>query len=139
MDLHAEMVKTIDFIKKLKTTHQLETNFDALAPLLYVGVATAEKIKKIQAELMAEFGEPYKPTGSTAFFMNLFNPFVRGIGGAKSDQTLFRRDITPTVTLYCALWPWGSDPNRTSVRIGIYCEKEEEAEPLVKEFGHKFD
>lgn len=138
MDTRPAIEKTIAFINKLRKTYRLETNHDAVAPLLYVGVASSKQIDQIHDELVAEFGEPLKPQGSTAFWMNLFNPFVRRVGGAKTDQTLFRRDLSPTVAVFCALWPWGSDPNRTSVRIGVYCDVEAEHEELVKAFGSRF-
>lgn len=138
MDAKQEVERTLAMIALLRQQHGVENHPDAMAPLLYVGIAKAEHLDAIFTEISKIFGPPYKPSGSIAFWLNLFNPFVRAIGGSKYDQTLFRKDLAPGLSLFCALWPWGSDPSRTSVRIGLYCESETDMTAWQASHGHRF-
>lgn len=116
-------------VPALREKFRLQTNRDVRQPLLYAGVVESDIVAALTPDVEARFGPPYKAAGAGAFWKNLFDRFVREIGGIRRDQTLYRRDIAPGVTLYCAYWPWGSNPVKTSIRIGVLCPEAE-----LKEF-----
>ena len=120
-----EQVKTIKknlkLIGKLEKEFGLKPNTDIDDPLLYCGVAQSNLIADLTPLVEEYFGAAYKPAGETAFFMNLFDKFIKSVGGVRKEQTLFKKDIAEGVILYCAFWPWGTSPVKTSVRIGLVC------------------
>ena len=98
---------------------------------MYCGVAKSNLISEITPIVEEYFGKPYKTAGNSAFFMNMFDKFIKKVGGIRSEQTLYRKDITDKVILYCAFWPWGTEPIKTSVRIGLICYDKKEEEELT--------
>ena len=124
-----EQVKTIKknlkLIGKLEKEFGLKPNTDIDDPMLYCGVAQSNLIEQLTPLVEEYFGSAYKPAGETAFFKNLFDKFIKAVGGGRKEQTLFKKDIDEGVVLYCAFWPWGTQPVKTSVRIGLVCYSEE--------------
>lgn len=110
---------------------RLQLNRDTRDPLLVTGVTTAERIESVGRIVQSRMGAPYKPAGQSAFWKNLFDSFVKAVGGVHSDQTLFKLDLGPDVSLYCAFWPWASDPGRVSVRLGIWTARPDLRDRLV--------
>lgn len=119
-----ELRKRLSLIPELKKKYGLKPNRDVKDPLLFAGVVESNIIERLAPDVEAHFGPPYKAAGAGSFWKNLFDPFVRAIGGIRKDQTLYRHDVAPGVQLYCAFWPWGSNPVKTSVRIGLACRDE---------------
>ena len=113
-------------------------NVDCEGDLLYGGVAETDLIAKITPLVENYFGKPYKAAGEGAFFKNLFDGFVKQVGGIRKDQTLYRLDLSDTAKLYCAFWPWGSNPIKTTVRIGLFSTDEEEEARLARQLGDLF-
>jgi hypothetical protein len=124
MEKIVRKVKDISvLIDTLKQTHGVrKNNITDPSPLLFTGVIDSEKIGDITPVVKINFGEPFKAAGEKAFMKNLFNSFARSIGGMQVDQTVFRKEIGPGLTLFCSFWPWASNPDKTSVRLGLLCK-----------------
>lgn len=116
-----EIKKNLKILSKLEKEFAVKPNNDNDNPLLYCGVAKSNIISSLTPLVEEYFGKPYKPAGESAFLKNIFDSFIRAVGGIHKDQTLFKKDIDNGVILYCAFWPWGSEPVKTSVRIGLVC------------------
>ncbi len=130
-----EALKIIDLIEakfKIKPNHDIDD------PLLYCGVADSNIMKQLTEEVEKIYGKAYKPAGEGAFLKNFFDKFVREVGGARKEQTLFRKEISEQVFLYCAFWPWGSNPVKTSIRIGLVCYGADERDFFTKELKGDF-
>ena len=115
----------------------IEINEDSRGPLLYTGVVRSEIIVQITPYVERHFGIPYKGSGKSAMMKNLFDPFNKALNGLRKEQTAYRMDISRGLILYCAFWPWGSNPDNTSVRIGLLCKSKEEENQMseaLKEF-----
>lgn len=130
--------ETLKVIEVLEKKFNLKPNNDVDEPLLYCGVAKTDIVKEIEKEVSKYFGEPYKPAGESAFFKNFFDRFIKHVGGARKDQTLFRKDIDEHACMYCAFWPWGTKPVKTSVRIGLVCYGADERDIYQKELKGDF-
>jgi len=127
MDETIDTIKaTLALIPAMKRQFGVRANQRDCRPLLFTGVAESVVIERLEEHVSEYFGSPYKPAGSGAFFMNLFDSFVRSVGGVNRDQTLFRKNVTKDLTLFCAFWPWGSNPVKTSVRLGLICRTDDE-------------
>ncbi|HOT26930.1 MAG TPA: hypothetical protein PLU72_02000 [Candidatus Ozemobacteraceae bacterium] len=115
----------LQLIDELKRQFAVRRHPDGCGSLLYTGVAESNVIEKLQPVVEKRFGPAYKPAGQSALLKNWFDGFVKGVGGIRRDQTLFRLDITPELIMFCAFWPWGSEPVKTSIRIGLMCSDED--------------
>lgn len=116
----------------MKSEFGITRNRDSCDELLYTGVAQSDIIEELSEKVKTFFGDPYKPAGEGAFWKNWFDSFVKSVGGIEKDQTLFKKEASETVTIYCAFWPWGSNPVKTSVRLGVLCNDADERHKLKK-------
>jgi hypothetical protein len=89
--------------------------------LLFLGVTSPTAIPGLERIFESSLGRPYKERDRRALWMNFFERFVRDVGGIRRNQTLYRRPMGDSVTLYAALWPWATRPDKVSVRIGLHC------------------
>jgi hypothetical protein len=123
---HEVIPQILQVVGELKANFGVKPNLEACGPLLFVGVTDASAIETLSPLVERHFGEPYKPAGRGAFLKNLTDAFVKKVGGIRKEQTLYCREVSPTVSLYCTFWPWGSNPQKVSIRIGLVCESAEE-------------
>ena len=130
--------ETLALIPLMKSEFGITKNRDSCGELLYTGVAQSNVIDQLSVKVAEYFGKPYKAKGEGAFWANWFDSFVKSVGGIENDQTLYRKDISETIIIYCAFWPWGSNPVKTSVRIGILCKDDEERSRLLKDLEGSF-
>ena len=108
-------------VHELNKRASLQLASDARNKLLCTTVVPTEKVQSVLDAVTELMGPAVKPAGQSAWFKNWFDPFFKSVGGIQREQTLFRRELTAGLSLYCAFWPWASDPKRTSVRVGISC------------------
>jgi hypothetical protein len=130
--------KTLKVIDLIEDKFKIKPNNDVEDPLLYCGVADSNILEELAGEIEKYFSKPYKPAGEGAFFKNFFDRFMREVGGARKDQTLYRLDIDDITCMYCAFWPWGTNPVKTSIRIGLVCFGADEREKYEKELQGDF-
>lgn len=119
--------ETLALIKELNAEYEI-TSADAGDPLLYSGVVGSDVIAEITPTVEKYFGRAFKPAGQGAFLKNIIDGFTKDIGGIRKEQTVFRKQVSASLNLYCAFWPWGSDPIKTTVRIGVLCDLDEASE-----------
>jgi hypothetical protein len=101
---------------------------DSADPLLHTAVMNARDVATVGQVVQERMGPAYKPAGESAVWKNWFDGFVKAVGGVRSEQTLFRLDVDPEVSLYCAFWPWASDAQRVSIRLGVHAR-----DPVVRD------
>ncbi|MDD2997540.1 MAG: hypothetical protein EOM80_10255 [Erysipelotrichia bacterium] len=133
-----EIRKILGLIDLIEGQYKIKPNHDVDDPLLYCGVADSNIISQLNVEVEKYFGKAYKPAGEGAFFKNFFDRFIREVGGARKEQTLFKKDISGQVCMYCAFWPWGSNPVKTSVRLGLLCYGADERDFFTKKLKGEF-
>lgn len=124
------VAKTLGLIRELKDNYPIVTS-DSGDPLLYTGVAGSDIIKLISPTVEKYFGQPYKPAGKSSLLKNMTDSFSKAIGGMRKEQTVYRKSVSASVHLYCAFWPWGSNPVKTTVRVGLVSSSDE---PIDKDF-----
>lgn len=114
---HAAAAFFDDLRKKLQSRFTID--LQSTPDLLYVGVLATSMLPEIESLLAEVVGLPYKPRGQTAILKNFFDAFVKRVGGIRRSQSLYRREFDGEVSVYVALWPWESKPERVSLRIGF--------------------
>ncbi|MBI4863657.1 MAG: hypothetical protein HY815_25870 [Candidatus Riflebacteria bacterium] len=120
-------------IGALRERARLSMQLDPTNRLLHTGVVSSRGIEKVAEVVRGRMGPAYKPAGQWALWKNWFDEFVKAVGGIRSEQTLFRLDLNPDVTLFCAFWPWASDPDRVSVRVGLQCRRPDVRDRLLSQ------
>lgn len=129
----------LKIIKEIEEKYQIKKNLDVVECLMYCGVAHSNIIETLSVDVQEYFSTPYKSAGKGCFFANYFDKFLRAVGGIRKEQTLYRLPVSETTFLYCAFWPWGSNPTKTSIRIGLICYNKSDyktfAKSLKKSFG----
>ena len=121
-------------VVELRDQHGVKANAESCGPLLFVGVAERLGVESFHPLVERCFGQAYKPAGTSAFFKNLSDPLVRQLGGIRKEQTLFALELGGEVTAYCMFWPWGSNPEKVSVRVGFVCESREAETDVKRDF-----
>jgi hypothetical protein len=110
--------ETMALIGELKAAYEIKLS-DSGDPLVFTGVVGADVIQQITPTVEKYFGVPFKPAGQSALLKNVMDGFSKAIGGMRKEQTVFRKNVSKSLDLYCAFWPWGSNPVNTTVRIGV--------------------
>ena len=128
---------TMALLGELKATCEIKPS-DSSDPLLFTGVIGADLIGQITPTVEKYFGGPYKPSGQSALLKNLLDGFSKAIGGMRKDQTVFRKNVSKSLDLYCAFWPWGSNPEKITVRIGVLISGSEEIEKDISSIMNKY-
>jgi len=100
----------------------LKLTTDQRNALLCTTVVPSDRVASLLDVVAGLMGPAVKPAGKSAWLKNWFDPFYRSVGGIQREQTLFRRELAAGLSIYCAFWPWASDPKRTSIRVGVSCD-----------------
>lgn len=129
--------ETMGLIAELKESFGIQPSKND-DPLLYTSVVQGNVVQQISPVVEEYFGKPYKKAGQSAFMKNLTDEFAKTLGGMRKEQTFFRKDVSEAVQLYCAFWPWGTDPEKTTVRIGILTDGNDEFDHEAKEIMKKY-
>lgn len=126
-----------DFKEKFEmTVNERSENGD---PLLFIGVVKTDNLGDVIDAIEAKFGEPYKRGGDPAYYANLNDRFIKDIGGVRTDQILYCKEVFDATNLYCAVWPWTSKPEFTSVRFGLISYSTKVQEDLMKNLSEEFN
>jgi hypothetical protein len=108
-------------VNDLRTRGPLDLRPDRRNPLVYTTVVGATRVGELGTLVAEMLGPAYKPAGESARWKNWFDPFVKSVGGIEAQQTLYRKELEGPFSLYCAFWPWASEPTRCSLRVGLSC------------------
>ncbi len=66
------------------------------------------------------FGPPVKPFNQTVTFAKELKSVVTGLGGVRVEQCLFLRPgAKGEPVAYAAFWPWASNPQRITLKVGL--------------------
>jgi hypothetical protein len=131
-DIETRVREIMALKNELQNQFGVKRNPDCEDPLVYGGVVESDVIARITPVVEKYFGPAYKPAGQTAYLGNWFDSFIKAVGGVRPEQTLYRVKLEPGIDLYCAFWPWGSNPIKTSVRLGLLCDDTDREEKLGK-------
>ncbi len=122
MEQQVKKIKdALKIIREIEEKYKITKNRDVVEDLMYCGVAQSNIIETLSVDVQEYFASPYKVAGKSCFLRNYYDKFLRSVGGMRKEQTLYRLEVSETTFLYCAFWPWGSNPTKTSIRIGLIC------------------
>ena len=80
------------------------------------GVLSHNDLARCCELLRGTLGEPAKDFGKDA---TLDRTIQKAIGGIRTEQCLFAATPEPQRLAYATLWPWASDSNQVTLKVGI--------------------
>ena len=83
------------------------------------GVLAAAEVERCCELLTQVLGPPVKPFGAAVALEPAVRRIVERLGGIRQDQCLYLQAQSDGHGRYAALWPWASDPNRVTLKIGV--------------------
>lgn len=133
------LLELLRVVGELETLFGVQRNVAACNPLLFVGVTDAQTLERLHPVVEQHFGPPMKRAGGETFTDKPSEGFVRAIGGVRLDQTLFLSNVVEGHSVYCVFWPWGSNPLRVSIRVGVIAGDDGTAAALAEQLQPVFD
>ena len=110
------LVPSLIGILKSTVPMEVRTADDSVAYL--EGVLSKENLPRCVDVLNGSLGPPAKPFGEKGRFDRKMKRVVDGLGGILETQCLFLKPIASQQLAYAALWPWRSDPQRVTLKVG---------------------
>jgi hypothetical protein len=105
-------------IEKIKETFSMEIRRDCQKPEYFEAVINKKDLRSLKSILKKELGRAAKEPGKEANLPMETQRFVDSSGGLRINQSFFYKK-TGNQVIFAALWPWESDPNKTTLRIGV--------------------
>ena len=109
--LIAELQQAIQFVELRKAP---ETGDSLEAVLLRAHLARCYDL------LAKALGPPLKEFGESVALTPEARRTADAVGGIRSNQCFFLAQQGAKHVAYAALWPWGSDPTRLTLKVGLW-------------------
>jgi len=106
-------------IDDIKNTVNLEIRTSSDANEYFEAVFMSKDMVKMASILKENIGDPLKPAGKDVKFDRKIQKIVDLIGGLRREQLFYVKDEGADKYMYVALWPWQSNPSKTTLKIGI--------------------
>jgi len=84
------------------------------------GVLARGDLERCHQLLSGTFGPAAKEFGKTVRFTKPAQAVVDHLGGIRPDQCLFLKEEPNQPIAFAALWPWASNPDRITLKVGVY-------------------
>jgi hypothetical protein len=108
----------MSLIKEIKKTVRMEIRATSHGTDYLEAVITLEDLEVLHALLRKHLGPATKESGKEVSFPRTIRELVDSLGGLRIEQSFFCKQDGKQIT-YAALWPWGSDPNRITLKSGV--------------------
>lgn len=109
-----ELAALLATLKAQVTYKELRTATDTYLE----GVVLREHLPACEALLAAALGPAAKPLGQAPKLERQVKGAVDKLGGVRQDQGLYFKPGADGQAAYALLWPWGSDANRVTLKVG---------------------
>ena len=84
------------------------------------GVLLREELPRLCELLSGALGQPAKDFHQKAKLSKDLQGILNAVGGIRDDQCLFLKISTNKPIGYAMLWPWASDPQRVTIKVGVF-------------------
>ena len=98
----------------------VETRSPATSLDYFEGVLLRANTDACLTLLHGAFGEPMKALGVPVTFEPETRLIVEQLGGIRLEQALFLKPRDTRHGVYAALWPWASNAERVTLKVGVY-------------------
>lgn len=105
-------------IEEIKEAITLEIRSNSQGSEYLEAVVNTKDIELLKSLLKKYLGSAAKERGEEANLPEEIRGLVDSLGGLRKDQSFFYKQEGNHV-IYAAIWPWGSDPNKITLKCGV--------------------
>jgi len=110
--------KAMNMIEEIKETLTMEIRSNSRGSEYLEAVIDTKDIELLNSLLKRYLGSAAKERGKKANLPKEIEELVDSMGGLRKEQSFFYRQDGNQV-IYAALWPWGSDPTKITLKSGV--------------------
>ena len=108
----------MSLIEVIKEAMTLEIRSNSQGSEYLEAVIDTKDIELLHSLLKKYLGPAAKEQGEEANLPEEIQDMVDSLGGLRNDQSFFyKREGHQAI--YAALWPWGSNPNKITLKCGV--------------------
>jgi hypothetical protein len=111
-------MKAMSLIEEIKKAMTLEIRSNSQGSEYLEAVIDTKDIELLHSLLKKYLGPAAKGHGEEANLPEEIQDMVDSLGGLRNDQSFFYKREGHQV-IYAALWPWGSNPNKITLKCGV--------------------
>jgi hypothetical protein len=111
-------MKAMSLIEEIKKAMTLEIRSNSQGSEYLEAVIDTKDIELLHSLLKKYLGPAAKEHGEEANLPEEIQDMVDSLGGLRNDQSFFYKREGHQV-VYAALWPWGSNPNKITLKCGV--------------------
>jgi hypothetical protein len=108
----------MDLIEELKDTIRMEIRPNSQGCEYLEAVISKQDLELLHSLLKKHLGPAAKEPGKGANLSKEIQGVVDALGGLRNEQSFFYKQKGGEV-IYAALWPWGSNPNKITLKAGV--------------------
>jgi hypothetical protein len=108
----------MNLIEEIKEAMTLEIRSSSQGSEYLEAVIDTKDIELLDSLLKKYLGPAAKEHGKEANLPEEIQDMVDSLGGLRNDQSFFYKREGHQV-IYAALWPWGSNPNKITLKCGV--------------------
>ncbi len=108
----------MNIIKEIKETFRMEIRPNSQGSDYLEAVLNTKDVELLVSLLERYLGAAVKERGKEANLPKEVQELVDSLGGLREEQSFFHKQDGNRV-IYAALWPWGSDPTKITLKSGI--------------------
>lgn len=106
-------------IEELKKNLKMEVREGSRTPEYFEAVVERVSLEALNSVLKSHLGPAAKEAGKKATYPKDVQGVVDSFGGLRGDQSFFYKKEGDKIH-YAALWPWQSDPDKITLKTGIF-------------------
>ena len=108
----------MSLIEEIKKTMTLEIRSNSQGSEYLEAVIDTKDIELLHSSLKKYLGSAAKEREEEADLPEEIQDMVDSLGGLRNDQSFFYKREGHQV-IYAAIWPWGSNPNKITLKCGV--------------------
>ena len=109
----------MNLIEELKDTIRMEIRPNSQRSEYLEAVIFKQDLELLHSLLKKHLGPAAKEPGKEANLSKEIQEVVDALGGLRNEQSFFYRQEEDEV-IYAALWPWGSNPDKITLKSGVW-------------------
>ena len=106
-------------VDEIKKTLKIEIRPKSRGNEYLEAIVERKDLESLNELLVKHLGPPAKKEGQEATFPKEIEDFINSIGGLWIEQSFYYKQEGKMVA-YAALWPWESNPAKTTLKAGEF-------------------
>ena len=108
----------MNMMEELKGTLRMEIRPNSQELEYLEAVLQTKDLELLHSLLKKHLGPAAKESGKEANLPKEIEELVDSLGGLRNEQSFFYRQEGHQV-IYAAIWPWQSNPNKITLKVGV--------------------